>query len=510
MQQRAPSRREVLAAAAAAGAMVWVGSTGRARTAPATRPRALRVRKSALELPANDPVFAKYAEAVRLMHQEPQGSLRSWMNQAKIHADHCRHGLPSFLHWHRHYLARFEQICGHLIGDDTFALPYWDWTHGTGPIPDPLVDLPNLTVEKWQDPGKYNSQSPDGWGFPIDTIPVRAFGKGVGLQAFLQLGGPFTRSNIDSIEGEDFPRFVRRLEGEPHNTAHGLVGSAAAGLGHMGSGLSSLDPLFWLHHCNVDRIWARWQMAGNATPELAETYDGHFCDVQGEPVPGLTSKGALDFAKLGYTYEEFGDPNEFREIAKPAPADAVQPVKPKTLGARDGVTAEFLTRTDLPVSVNQLQEELNQTSAARNTALPPLETIRKSKLNTMMLADFGKPVLRQRRILAHFRDVVPAVDGGLPAVNVFLNCPYLAPETPYTDRTYAGTFAFFHIGKGDAAGHHHDDGAREFFVDLTPAIRRGNLADLSKLTVQLMALPAGRNAEVKGTIKVGAVEIISA
>ena len=38
-----------------------------------------------------------------------------------------------------------------------------------------------------------------------------------------------------------------------HNAGHRFVG------GHMSGGFSPNDPVFWMHHANVDRLWARWQ-----------------------------------------------------------------------------------------------------------------------------------------------------------------------------------------------------------------------------------------------------------
>ena len=53
---------------------------------------------------------------------------------------------------------------------------------------------------------------------------------------------------------------------ETHNAAHNFVG------GHMAGAFSPNDPVFWMHHANVDRIWARWQArfladAGGAHPD---------------------------------------------------------------------------------------------------------------------------------------------------------------------------------------------------------------------------------------------------
>ena len=43
-----------------------------------------------------------------------------------------------------------------------------------------------------------------------------------------------------------------------HDTVHGDVG----GSGHMGDpDVAAFDPIFWLHHCQVDRVLALWQAA---------------------------------------------------------------------------------------------------------------------------------------------------------------------------------------------------------------------------------------------------------
>ncbi len=56
---------------------------------------------------------------------------------------------------------------------------------------------------------------------------------------------------------------------------------------------TAFDPLFWAHHSNVDRIWARWQELHNGTPE----------DMNGALAPwSLGVKDAMSIQKLGYTY----------------------------------------------------------------------------------------------------------------------------------------------------------------------------------------------------------------
>ena len=52
--------------------------------------------------------------------------------------------------------------------------------------------------------------------------------------------------------------------GGMHNRVHGFVS------GDMSLGHSPNDPVFFLHHCNVDRMWAYWQTregASNYAPD---------------------------------------------------------------------------------------------------------------------------------------------------------------------------------------------------------------------------------------------------
>jgi tyrosinase len=48
------------------------------------------------------------------------------------------------------------------------------------------------------------------------------------------------------------------LEDNPHNNVHNFVGGIMAGAG------SSRDPIFMMHHCNIDRIWWLWPQGGGA------------------------------------------------------------------------------------------------------------------------------------------------------------------------------------------------------------------------------------------------------
>ena len=168
-------------------------------------------------------------------------------------------GMPgtNFLVWHRHFLLRFEQRLQQV--DPGVSIPYWDWI--TDPDIPAFLDDPALLAK---------------WSVERDFAPHEMPSSG----------------ELDLVMGNGrFPRFQRKLELGPHNDVHVAVG------GTMATSSSPADPLFWLHHANLDRLWSRWQ-AGNpkAKPALARTV------LQPPSLFGVTIASQLDIATLGYQY----------------------------------------------------------------------------------------------------------------------------------------------------------------------------------------------------------------
>lgn len=488
------NRRTFIQGTLAAGAAVLVQKSAWALSTSAN----LRIRHSALDLPATDDVFQQYALAVKKMHALPAADRRNWRRMAETHADFCQHGTTGFLPWHRHYITQFEKICGDLIGNPQFALPYWDWTKQAGKVPDAFFDIPELNVTFWNDNGVYNGI---GWG-PVDTIGIRVIGKGTGVQSDPNRGGAFTKENIDSILDETaFGDFSSRLEGEPHNSGHVVVGIPSTGpVGHIGDGLSPLDPLFWLHHCNVDRLWALWQVAGNATPTFSGNYNGQFVDTAGNPI-NVTPDQAKDFRAMGFTYDDFGDPVPFLVAANAIEAGpnflesfklpAIQNESSMLGSTSAAVAATNVIPATVSVPVSNLENSLAQTRMKKSRNFPRW-TATDGEWNQEMLAEFARPQEAPKRVQAVLKNV-QTTSKRAHVVKVFINCPYLTPATPYTDNHCVGTFAFF--GSSSHGGHdHHGSPSRDVIVDLTKAIRELGLSKMESLKIQVV--PVGSDGQV--------------
>ena len=270
--------------------------------------------------------------------------------------------------------------------------------------------------------------------------------------------------------------------------------------GHMRNGLSPLDPIFWLHHCNVDRIWAEWQAAGNNTPANGARYAGHFVDQSGESVT-VSANESYDHIGMGFTYDSIAAASLTLLGADDVPDESIAdrfaifrssevvPDDEALLGLTENdETSVVDVATSLLVPTPGLVVELSGSRVFRATSL----------LNS------PRSAMEPNRFVAELKGVsLPAREHGPVIVNVFLDCPYLTPQTPSTDQHYAGAFSFF--------GHAMDtqDGA-EFIVDLTDPLRflaeEGRLSP-DELNVQLMPLAVTEGEQTEAEFAVSSVEI---
>lgn len=199
--------------------------------------------------------YSSFCDAVRKMKAisttAGPGDSRSWAFWAQVHANWCPHHDPYFMMWHRGYLAFFERQLRVVSGNPRLTLPYWDYYQ------DPVIP-PEFT-----DPSPWN---------PLYSGRVNT---NVAASMTVPAGGidPFS-STVTAFQGSS-GAFEQVLENRPHDPVHDLIGSTMAGM------QSPLDPIFWLHHANVDRLNNAWAAAGGgrAMPPSTDPYwDGRLVD----------------------------------------------------------------------------------------------------------------------------------------------------------------------------------------------------------------------------------------
>src|SRR5687767_2237144 len=137
---------------------------------------------------------------------------------------HDAHHSSHFLPWHREFLRRFENELRTYHPDVT--IPYWNSTVDTSPS-DPLWNNDFM--------GQFNAA----WGL----------GRTLGGSTL-----PTPQRVQDTLALDTYDAFWPDLEGPIHNPPHNWVGGA------MATASSPRDPIFYLHHCWIDMLWAQWQL----------------------------------------------------------------------------------------------------------------------------------------------------------------------------------------------------------------------------------------------------------
>ena len=169
------------------------------------------------------------------------------------------HGAPGFLPWHRAYLLDLERELQAI--DPSVALHYWRFDR---PSPN-IFTRDFLGVSDAIGTVMFSATNPLQF-WVTDGVP------GINRRPFFPTNQapPGLRTEAQTIAlGNAYPAF-RTMEGNPHGSAHVSFGGSISSIG-----TAARDPLFFLLHCNVDRLWAKWQRQNNRfNPATAASYDG--------------------------------------------------------------------------------------------------------------------------------------------------------------------------------------------------------------------------------------------
>lgn len=335
------------------------------------------------------PAWFLFVQALQRVQDTPRDVATSYYQLAGIHgypvavwdgvngtstsAGYCMHNSVLFPVWHRPYLALLEQVIWqhaqdiavgypvelqgqYIAAARSLRLPYWDWTIHNLPSavasPTVVIDLPNGTSAVHNPLYKYI--------FPLNMTTSRIFPDRfqiASLQHSVRHYSMTTRQDdeeataqalqassaqllndvyhllTDTTDWTTFSAYYIGLQQNPtvnieriHNTIHMNVGGSDTTLGHMAiTYMSAFDPVFWLHHANVDRLVAIWQalhpesyveptlaqwgtftQSANTTVDVNTALTPFRANENGEM---WTARTVRDTAVFGYTYPEIVDWN---------------------------------------------------------------------------------------------------------------------------------------------------------------------------------------------------------
>jgi tyrosinase len=410
------------------------------------------------------PVTEAYARAVGVMQARDADDPTSWAYQAAVHGvppgvsrdqflDQCQHNTWFFLSWHRMYLYWFERVVRaslkevEEVGEEirsSWALPYWNYDRGDGTAALPPAFLePTLPDGETANPLftelRAASIAAGGELHPLAVSAARALAEGFFARdpipgGTVGFGGPVTGWNHFDESADAAPG---ALEQTPHNAVHGGVG----GPGGLMSAFDTapLDPVFWLHHANIDRLWVEWLKQDDrenpAEPAWAdEAFDFH--DEDRTPVR-MTSSEVADPGQLGYEYEEVAVPALLGAEGGGVPPTPPPDRPPELVGA-----------TDAPLLLAGQPEQV---------AIPVSEPA-----GPALLADDAEPP----RVYVNVEGIKGEQNPGL-SYAVYVNLP--DDEDPATaERHHVGNLSFFGIERAqDVEADHPGGHGLRYVFDIT-------------------------------------------
>ncbi|HEX5055105.1 MAG TPA: tyrosinase family protein [Gammaproteobacteria bacterium] len=363
----------------------------------------------------------------------------------------CQHGNLNFLPWHRMYLHFYSRTLRKLSGDPNLALPYWNYYQETNPALKGLA-LPVLVR-----------------GTAAGTLYDEF--RTIGLNDNTSAIDPDDASAAQAFDYNDFIHFSNTLQGQPHGVMHCAVGTGCAtpDLGFVP--IAGLDPVFYMHHANIDRLWQCWlnRKAKGATIDLAwakanlgmpdSWYNTRytFADENGD-------KATMTIADV-FTPGVITTHYDVENNCDTTMAAATEKARPRLKAAPAPLKAHAPLSSGKPVALR-----------GKSETVVPLAPQTGIELLAMPAPESAQP--GQTFLLLENVQIV-----GSPALTYKI---YLANKDKPEQSVYIATFNLF--GAGHEHGDHHGGGTLDDLMwDVTEEIRQLGVKSAEALAVRFVA-----------------------
>jgi len=342
----------------------------------------------------------------------------------------CEHGTNQFLTWHRMYLWYFERVLQEAAGDTSLRLPYWDYESD--------ASLP----QAYRDATYVNET-----GATVPN-PLRVAARQPGLNNGTSSLAAAVVSTSNAMRNASFDDFGGALEDTPHGAVHCAIVTRGCPNGLMGSiPVSALDPIFYAHHTNIDRLYDCWlQVDPNGRlPNDAGQRDAAFSFVDGDGSVVTRRVGdMLTAAGLGYSYASGG-----------GCPPAAQPIAAAAAGHAQSIEGSVQTLASAgPTRLSGVKTNVPLTVSGRQSLAPPHGA--------------AAPTTRVDAVIDGLR--YEKAPGAL--FNVYL-------QGPGNARVLIGVINFFGVAPAGEAEHakaRHAMSRKSVRFDVTDALRQLNLS----------------------------------
>ncbi|MCC8363309.1 tyrosinase family protein [Lysobacter sp. A6] len=503
------SRRRFLQGASAMPLALWLSKNAIAQSTSLVR--------YDIASSAGQDMLATYANAMRAMLARPESDPLSWMWQWYTHfvrtgttkaneitrifgstssprktlatsmwntcQSHAGQNYNHFLPWHRMFLFFYEQVIREVSGRADFTLPYWDYTSA-----DP--------AKRGILPPQFRMPGDPMWGtlYRSDRLALANSGQRIDLnQPTDQMDITATMasasySNVGTVLG-----FCRSIDANIHGRIHVLTGNSS----NMGSiPNSARDPLFWVHHANIDRLWASWNANfGGLNPTTGTWLNTQFTfsDRLGQPVTGRL-RDFLSTSTLGYGYDVL--------VAPPAPK------KKRTSSSSTLTAAQSTTQRLASLKASEPERVASATTTAKMGTSATRVTVER-----LSAAKQVAPVLGLAPADAPQRTYLVLTNLHTWKQPEVLYHVYLGPVrgSALNKNTYVGAINFFDAEFHDHGTSHQLDealGPNFYSFDVTELLRRFERGGtVARDALQVTFVPGGKARADAGAM-VATVELV--
>ncbi len=358
------------------------------------------------------------------------------------------------------YLHFFEQIVlaevVNLGGSADWALPYWNYSFDEASrlLPEAFRNTtlpdgsPNFLYVARRDPRcNQGTQFADDQDVELRSALVRTLGN-FSVERSPHFGGVASGFSHNGTG-------LGMLEITPHGTMHVAVGGVFVepdgqrSRGWMGAfNTAPLDPIFWLHHANLDRLWQVWldRDSRNQNPidlQWLNNVKFSFHDATGQKVE-RRCLDVVDTNALDYTYDDVSDPFPAPAPGMPLPLEAIDAEEAMS----DGIPPELVGASETNINVGNSPARVRVPMPAHDAALAHLEAMGAS----------------EPRILLQLENLT--CDGPANSYDVYVNVPDAEDPTRHRER-FAGRLDLFGIAEASRATDQHPGSGLTYTLDIS-------------------------------------------
>jgi hypothetical protein len=251
----------------------------------------IRVRKEFRDLTMEE--WSTFKSTIIKMYEKDGTGFSLIDRIAKVHLDWAdeAHYTPYFLLWHRVFTWLMETEMRRISPGIT--IPYWYWPYDAqNPNKSPIFDDFYLGT-------KTGPKGDCNWlaSYPEEHCLVRNY------KSLKRFYSEKTVNKLVYNKNLSFAEFAKKFEIGPHGIVHTEIGGKD---GDMTDMASPYDPIFWLHHSQVEKIFLEWQIYRGRIDEFGGEHFGRKTKLTDYLKPfNISVADALDHSKFCTSYQPF-------------------------------------------------------------------------------------------------------------------------------------------------------------------------------------------------------------